>query len=65
MSGIAQHYKPEEIVGKQVVLLANLAPRKMRGVLSEGMVLCAATQDDSQLKLLTVDGDMADGAYIS
>lgn len=65
LSGIAQHYKPEEIVGKQVVLLANLAPRKMRGVLSEGMVLCAATQDDSQLKLLTVDGDMADGAYIS
>lgn len=45
LSGIAQHYKPEDIVGKQVVLVANLAPRKMRGVLSQGMVLMAEDED--------------------
>ncbi len=41
VSGIAQHFKPEEIVGKQVVWLANLKPRKLRGVLSHGMILMA------------------------
>jgi len=39
VSGIAEHFSPEDIVGKQVLLLANLAPRKIRGVVSEGMVL--------------------------
>jgi methionyl-tRNA synthetase len=41
VSGIAQHYKPEEIVGRQVVVVANLAPRKMRGIESNGMILMA------------------------
>lgn len=41
VSGIAQHYKPEEITGKQVVIVANLAPRKMKGIESHGMVLMA------------------------
>ncbi|MGE5107312.1 MAG: methionine--tRNA ligase subunit beta [Sphingobacteriales bacterium] len=41
ISGIALHYKPEEIVGKQVVVVANLAPRKMRGIESNGMILMA------------------------
>ncbi|TNE66193.1 MAG: methionine--tRNA ligase [Bacteroidetes bacterium] len=41
VSGIAQHYKPEEIIGRQVLLLANLAPRKMRGIESQGMILMA------------------------
>ena len=39
VSGIAAYFKPEEIVGKQVSLLTNLAPRKIRGVLSQGMIL--------------------------
>lgn len=65
LSGIASYYTPEEMVGKQVVLLCNLAPRKMRGIVSEGMVLCAANADDSALKLLTVEDGMEDGAYIS
>lgn len=65
LSGIAQHYTPEEMVGKQVALLCNLAPRKMRGIMSEGMVLCAASSDDKVLKLLTVEDGMEDGAYIS
>ncbi len=44
LSGIAMHYKPEEIVGKQVTYLANLAPRKMRGIMSEGMILMAESE---------------------
>ena len=64
VSGIAQFYTPEEMVGKKVVLLANLAPRKIRGVESHGMLLCAANADDSKLSLLTVDSDMEDGCEI-
>ena len=65
VSGIAKYYKPEELIGKKVVLLANLAPRKIRGIESNGMLLCAATADDSVLRLLTVDGDIPDGCAIS
>ena len=64
VSGIAKFYTPEERVGKKVVLLANLAPRKIRGVESHGMLLCAANADDSKLSLLTVDSDMEDGCEI-
>lgn len=63
LSGIAQDYKSEELIGKTLVLLYNLAPRKMRGINSEGMLLCA--QADGHLRLLTVDGDIASGAEIS
>jgi methionyl-tRNA synthetase len=52
VSGIAAHYKPEEIVGQKVSLLANLAPRKLRGVVSQGMILMA---EDSNGKLTFVD----------
>lgn len=65
VSGIAKFYTPEEMVGKKVVLLANLAPRRIRGVESHGMLLCAANADDSRLSLLTVDRDMEDGCEIS
>ncbi len=65
LSGIAEYYQPADVLGKQVVLLSNLAPRKIRGVLSEGMVLCATSRDEKKLKLLSVDGDMEDGAFIS
>ena len=64
VSGIAKFYTPEEMGGKKVVLLANLAPRKIRGVESHGMLLCAANADDSKLSLLTVDSDMEDGCEI-
>ncbi len=51
LSGIAEHYKPTDIIGKQVVMVANLAPRKMRGILSQGMVLMA---EDETGKLVFV-----------
>ncbi|MGB1243731.1 MAG: methionine--tRNA ligase subunit beta, partial [Chitinophagales bacterium] len=41
VSGIAEHYKPEDIIGQKVLLLANLAPRKLRGIESQGMILMA------------------------
>ena len=47
VSGIAQHYKPEELVGKQVCFIANLAPRKLKGIVSEGMILSAENFDGS------------------
>ncbi len=47
VSGIAQHYAPEELTGKQVCFIANLAPRKLKGILSEGMILSAENHDGS------------------
>ncbi|HEY8689376.1 MAG TPA: methionine--tRNA ligase subunit beta, partial [Chitinophagaceae bacterium] len=54
VSGIALHFKPEDIVGKQVVVVANLAPRKMRGIESNGMILMA---EDKEGKLYFVSPD--------
>lgn len=47
VSGIAQHFAPESLVGKQVIVVANLAPRKMRGIESQGMILSAEQPDGS------------------
>ena len=62
VSGIAKHYKPEDIIGKKVVVVTNLKPVKLRGVLSEGMILCAS--DDKNLFVVSPDGDIADGAEV-
>ena len=62
VSGIAKNYTPESIVGKNIVLVANLKPAKIRGIESKGMLLAAA--DDKNLVLLTVDGDMPSGTKI-
>ena len=50
--------------GKQVVLVSNLKPAKLRGIPSEGMILCASDAEDKVLKLCTVEPGMEDGAYI-
>ncbi len=55
VSGIAKFYEPEALVGKKVVVVSNLAPVKLRGEVSEGMLLCAANADDSALELLNID----------
>ena len=47
VSGIAKHYQPEELAGKQVCFIANLAPRKLKGIVSEGMILSAENNDGS------------------
>jgi methionyl-tRNA synthetase len=63
VSGIAAYYTPEEFVGKKVVVVTNLKPVKLRGLLSEGMVLCAA---DEAGKLVAVGplGDIVSGAEV-
>ncbi len=60
VSGVAEHYAPEEMVGKQVVVVANLAPIKLRGELSQGMLLFADTAD-GKLKAVTLDGPVESG----
>jgi methionyl-tRNA synthetase len=64
LSGVAEHFKPEELVGKQVTMLINLAPRKMMGIDSEGMILMAEDKDGS-LRLLQPNQPVADGSKIS
>lgn len=63
VSGIAKHYKPEELVGKKVVVVTNLKPVKLRGVLSEGMILAASNQK-GDLVLATVDQNIESGADV-
>ena len=63
LSGIKAHYSPEEMVGKKVMVITNLAPRKMAGMLSEGMLLCAEDAEGN-LALMTPDKDMPSGAEI-
>jgi methionyl-tRNA synthetase len=63
VSGIAQFFKEEELVGKRVVLMANLEPRKLRGIESQGMILTAENPDGS-LHLIAPDKDAVNGASI-
>lgn len=62
LSGIAQYYKPEELVGKTVALVDNLAPAKLRGEMSEGMLLAADTKDG--VKVLFLDDSVPAGSKI-
>lgn len=64
ISGIAQWYKPEDLVGKYVVLVANLKPVKLRGELSQGMILAASTDDDSKLFTVSIPGDLPTGSQV-
>ena len=63
VSGIKAHYTPEEMVGKKVMVLVNLKPAKLAGVLSEGMLLCAEDADGN-LSLMTPEKEMPAGAEI-
>ena len=63
VSGIKQHYSAEEMVGKKVLVLTNLKPAKLAGVLSEGMLLCAEDADGN-LALMTPEKDMPAGAEV-
>ena len=63
VSGIKSNYKPEDMVGKKVMVLVNLKPAKLAGVVSEGMILCAEGLD-GELALMTPDKDMPAGAEI-
>ena len=60
LAGISEHYAPEDLIGKRVVIVANLKPRKLMGLESQGMVLAAS--DDEGLGVLLVDGEVTPGS---
>ena len=63
VSGIAEYYTPEQMLGKQICILANLAPRKIRGIESKGMILMAR-QGDGQMRFITPQEVLKNGAQI-
>jgi len=63
VSGIAKHYTPEDLVGRNVIIVANLKPVKLRGILSEGMIL-AASDNSGKLVLATVSEEIESGAQV-
>ena len=64
LAGIAQHYAPADLVGKKVVVVANLEPAKLMGLESQGMVLAGSTDDDGTLAVLVLDRDLPAGAKV-
>ncbi len=64
LAGIKEHYKPEELIGKKIVILANLKPRKMMGYESQGMILMANNPDGS-LSFIVPESEAENGSYIS
>ena len=63
VSGIAEYYKPEDLIGKQVSILVNLSPKKLRGIESQGMILCAENADGS-LSIVAPDSKVKPGSEI-
>lgn len=63
VSGIAAHFEPCDLIGRKVVVVTNLKPAKLRGVESQGMILCAA--DDQDLDLVTITKDLPNGTSVS
>ena len=64
VAGIARHYSPEDLIGKSVVIVANLKPAKLRGHLSEGMLLAASTDDDGVLAVVTPEKELPSGSKV-
>ena len=64
VAGIKQYYEPESLVGKLIVVVRNLKPRKMRGEESNGMLLAASDDEKSQVVLVSPESDIAPGARV-
>ncbi|MCW5199775.1 methionine--tRNA ligase subunit beta, partial [Desulfobulbus sp. F1] len=68
VAGIAKHYSPEELIGRKVIIVANLKPAKLMGIASQGMVLAAKEKDadgNERLVLSTVAADIAVGSRVA
>ena len=63
VSGIAEYYKPEDLIGKQVSVLVNLEPKKLKGITSQGMILCAENPDGT-LSIVSSDREMKNGSEV-
>jgi methionine--tRNA ligase beta chain len=64
-AGLKQHYQPEQLVGKQVILVANLAARQMRGEISQGMLLAATDPQTGRVIVVTPSEHVAPGSKVS
>jgi methionyl-tRNA synthetase len=64
LSGIAQYYSPESMIGKKIIVVANLKPATLMGLESQGMLLAASTEDGSTLTLMQPEGDIPVGAQV-
>ncbi len=65
VAGIKLYYTKEELVGKKIVVVANLEPRTMKGITSHGMLLAASTADRGSVVLMVADKDIANGSTVS
>ncbi len=67
-AGIAKHYLPDSLVGKKIIVIANLEPRKIRGIESQGMLLAAVSEDENGvetgLSLVSLDRELPNGSKI-
>lgn len=64
-AGIKKYYSKEELKGKKIIVFANLAQRKIRGIESQGMLLAAGDREDDKISLLTLEKDMPNGTKVS
>jgi methionyl-tRNA synthetase len=64
LAGIAMYYEPEKLVGRKIVIVTNLAPRKMRGLMSNGMLLAASVGEEGRPVLATFTDDVPNGARL-
>ncbi|MBI5229582.1 methionine--tRNA ligase subunit beta [Candidatus Micrarchaeota archaeon] len=64
VAGIAKYYAPDALIGKKIIVLTNLEPRKIRGIESQGMLLAAVKEDLSEISLLIVDKDVEEGTKV-
>lgn len=65
VAGLRGYYEPEQLVGKQIIVVTNLAPRMMRGQQSQGMLMAAVSADHSQVVVLTPDQTVPPGSAVS
>jgi methionyl-tRNA synthetase len=65
VAGLKGYYLPEQLIGVNLVLVTNLAPRMMRGIESQGMLLAASTSDHSRVIVLTTEADIPPGSAVS
>jgi methionyl-tRNA synthetase len=65
VAGIKQYYTKEELIGKKIAVVTNLESRKLRGIMSHGMLLAASNEDKSSVVLLTLDKAIPNGSKIS
>lgn len=63
-AGIKQHYSGKDLLNKKIIVIVNLAPRKMRGIESQGMVLAVVSDDEKIVKLIQADGEIGVGSRV-